>query len=79
MSIEGIVLEHFSTLPKTDINTTTPSRHRHAVFDYFLSGDIKQDAATTTAHMKSLISLLKDKKVLRSSLSTIWGNTDGCA
>ena len=35
VTIEGIVLEHFSALPKADINTTTPSRQRHAVFHYF--------------------------------------------
>ena len=45
----------------------------------FLSDDIKQDAATTTAHSKRLISLLKNKKVLTTSLSTIWENTDRCA
>ena len=37
----------------------------------FLSDDSKQDAATTTAHRKHLISLLKDKKVMKTSLSTI--------
>ena len=55
-------MEHFSAVPKTDIDSTTPSRQRHAVFHYFLSDDSKQDAATTTAHSKRLISLLKDKK-----------------
>ena len=35
VSIEGIVLEHFSALPKADINTTTPSCQRHAVFNSF--------------------------------------------
>ena len=79
MSIEGIVLEHFSALSKADINSTKPSHQRHAVFHYFLSDGIKQDAATTTAHSKRLISLLKDKKVLTTSLNTIWENTDGCA
>ena len=52
MSIEGIALEHFSALPKADINSTTPSHQRHAVFHSFLSEDSKQDAATTTAHSK---------------------------
>ena len=59
MSIEGIVLDHFSAVPNADINSTTPSRQRHAVFHYFLSDDSKQDASTTTAHIKQLISLLK--------------------
>ena len=48
------------------------------MFRYFLSDDSKQDAATTTVHSKFLIELFK-KKVLTSTLSTIWENTDGCA
>ena len=79
MSVEVIALEHFSALPKADINSTTPSSQRHAVFHSCLSENIKQDAATTTAHSKRLISLLKDKKLLKTSLSKIWENTDGCA
>ena len=69
--IECIELEHFSALTKADINSTTPSRQRHAVFHYFLSNNSKQDAATTTAHSKRLISLPKNKKVLTTSFSTI--------
>ena len=55
MYIEGISLESFSALPKNDINSTTPSRQRHAVFHSFLSDDSKQDAATTNAHSKRFI------------------------
>ena len=65
-------MEHFSTLPKADLNSTTPSRQRHAVFHYFLSGDIKEDAATNNAHRKTFISLLKEKKSMTTSLSKIW-------
>ena len=79
MSIEGIALEKVSALPKTYINSTTPSCQHHEVFHSFLSDDSKQDASTTTSHSKGLISLLKDKKILTPSLSTIWENTDGCA
>ena len=79
VSIEGIALEHFSAAPQADINSSTISRPRHALFHSFLSDDRKQDAATTTAHSKRLISLLKNKQVLTTSLSTIWSNTDGCA
>ena len=61
MSIEGIALEHFSTLPQTEINSFTKPCPRHAVFHSFLSGGSKQDAATTTAHSKHLIELLKIK------------------
>ena len=53
-------------LPKTDINSATPSRQRQAVFHSFLSDDRKQYAATNTAHIKILISLLKDKEVLKT-------------
>ena len=45
----------------------------------FLSDDSKQDASTTTAHSKLLISLLKNKQALTTPLSKIWENTDGCA
>ena len=72
VSIEGIALEHFSAVPTADISSTTPPRQRHAVFHSFLSDDSKQDAATITAHSKILISLLKEKKVLTTSLSKIW-------
>ena len=41
--------------------------------------DIKQDTATTTANIKRFIELLKERKVLASSLSVILENTDGCA
>ena len=63
VSIEGIELEHFSALPKIGINSTTPTRQRHPVFHSFLYDDRKQYSDTTNAHSKSLISLLKDKKL----------------
>ena len=72
MSIEGIALEHFIAVPQTNINSTTPSRQRHTFFHYFLSGESKQDSATTTAFIKSLISLLKEKQLLTTSLSKIY-------
>ena len=72
MSIEGIVLEHFSAVPQADIKSSTLSRQRHAVFHSFLFDNSKQDAATATAHIKKFILLLKDKNVLTTSLSTIW-------
>ena len=49
------------------------------MFYYFLSDDSKQDVATTTSHRKCLIELLKERKLLTSSLSTIWKITDGYA
>ena len=64
MSIEGIELEIFIALLKAYINSTTPSCQRHAVFQSFLYDDRKQDSATTTAHRKRLISLLKEKQLL---------------
>ena len=35
VSIEGISLEHFSAAPQADINSSTLSRPRHAVFHSF--------------------------------------------
>ena len=72
VSIEGIALEIFSAVPKTDINSTTLSRQRYAVFHSFFSDDSIKDDDTTTAHIKRLILLLKDKKVSTTSLSKIW-------
>ena len=66
MSIEGIALEHFSAAPQSDINSSSLPCPRHAVFYSFLSDDSKQDAATTTAYSKRLISLLKNEKVLKT-------------
>ena len=66
-----MVLEQFSPLPQTYFNSTTPSRQRHTVFHYFLYDDRKQDATTTTTHINSFISLLKDF-FLTTSLITIW-------
>ena len=70
MSIGGIVLEHFSALPQTEINSSTKPCPRHAVFYYFLSDDIEQYAATTTANSKHFIELFKKK--LMSALIKIW-------
>ena len=79
MSNEGIAAEHISALPQTEINSSTKPCPRHAVFNYFLSDDSKQYAATTSAHRKRLIELLNEQKVPTSTLSKIWENTDGCA
>ena len=72
MSIDFIVLEHFSTLPNSGINSSIKSLPRHAVFRYFLSDDSKQYAATITSYSKRLIGLFKKQTLLASSLSTIW-------
>ena len=57
--IDVIALEHFSALPQTEINSSTKSCPRHAMFHFFLSYDSKQDSATTTIHGKRLIGLFK--------------------
>ena len=62
VSIEGIVLEHFSALPQTEINASTEPCLKHAVFHSIFPDDRKQDSATTTSHSNSLIELLKNKK-----------------
>ena len=55
MYIEGIALEIFSAVPKSDIKSSTISRQSHVVFNSFLSDNSKQDATTITAHSKLLI------------------------
>ena len=72
VEIEGITLEHFSTAPQADINSSSLPCPRHAVFHSFLSDDSRMDVATTTAHSKHFISFLKNKQVLTTSLSIIW-------
>ena len=59
------------------MNSSTKPCPRHAVFHSFFSDDIKQDDANTTAHSKHLIEILKEQKLLTSTLSTVWENTDG--
>ena len=69
---------HFSALPKVSIHSITPSRQRHEVFHSFLSDDSKQDAVTTTAHSKRLVSFLKEK-IIYNIIEYNIENTDGCA
>ena len=52
---------------------------RKAVFHYFLSDDIKQYASTTSEQIKRIIELFQKRAVFFSDMSTIWGNTGGCA
>ena len=72
-------MEHFSALPQTNINSTVPSHQRHTVFHSFISGNIKQYAATTTTHSKRFYFTTEREKTLITYLSTIWENSDGCA
>ena len=46
---------------------------------FFFPDVSRQGAATTTAHIIRLIGLLKEQKLLTSTLSTTWGNIDGCS
>ena len=78
VSIEVIELARCSALPEIVINSSTTSCPCHALFHSFLSDYSKQDASTTASHSKSLIELLKEGKLLTSSLSAIWENTGVC-
>ena len=64
MYIEVITLENFSALPQTEINSSTKSCPRHAVFQSFLYDYSKHDSDTTTSHSKRLIELLKEIQIL---------------
>ena len=48
------------------------------MFHSFLSDDRKHDSKTHITHSKHTIELLKQRKIMSNTLSTIWGNTDGC-
>ena len=61
VSIEGISLEHFSALPKSDKHLKTITSTAHSVYLLLLSDDIQQDAAIANAHRNSLIALIKLK------------------
>ena len=63
MYIEGIALEHFSTLPQIEIKPSTKPCPRHAGFHSFLSDDSKQDSATNTSHSKHFIEIKKTTDV----------------
>ena len=52
-------MEHFGGLSKIEINASTEPCPRHAVFNYFLSYDSKQDATIDTAHINLLIGFKK--------------------
>ena len=57
-----------------------PLKHVHIMqWLIILSGDSKKCAATTNTHRTRLIQLLKERKLLASSLSTICDNTYVCA
>ena len=78
MSIEGILLEHFSAFTKGRYKfnytmTSTSCSVSQFLFDYS-----KQDSDTTTTPSKHFIALLKYKKLFTILLSTIWENPDSC-
>ena len=64
VSIECIALENFSTTYQETSFPYLLSCKHHAVFHYYILDDIKQDAATTAAHSKNIIELLKNRKLL---------------
>ena len=43
-----------------------------------MSYDIKPDAVTTIEHIKCIVTLLKQRKIMSSTLSTVWKNTYVC-
>ena len=70
----------------TSVRHTIPVHFYHQImchfrrcFIPFFSGDRKQYTATTAEHSKHNIELFQNITVLFADMSTIWGNTDGCA
>ena len=60
MSIEGIALEHFSAAPQADINSSSFTCPRRAVFHSFLSDDINRLLCAVVVAASCLLS--SDKK-----------------
>ena len=79
MYIESITLYQFCTPTHTEKSVTAQARTRHTLFYSILSDDIKQDYATTIAHRKGIIELLKQLNMMSNTLCKIWGKVDGCA
>ena len=48
------------------------------VFHYFLSDDIKQDAATTATQSEYITELRQNKQLIFADQGTIWGKNDVC-
>ena len=71
VSIKGISLKHFSATTHNETETTPQACTRHDVFQFF-SNDSKQHYATTIAHIKRIITLLNQRNIMPSTLSTIF-------
>ena len=63
VSIEGIESEHLSASDQASSSFTSDTVSHQGVFHSFLLDDIKQVAATTAAHSKYIMELLKNGKV----------------
>ena len=70
--IEGIALESFSRAEPFLSLSKSKSCKEHAGIHYFLSDDIKQDAATTYAHRKCIIELLNQRNKTSPESSATW-------
>ena len=64
VSIEGITLEHFSVSYQETSSSSSRIFKRHDVFLYFLLDNSKQDATTAATHIKMMIDLLKNRKLI---------------
>ena len=77
VSIEGMALYHFSDTKHPWPLSVPLSCTGHSVFRSFLYNDRKQDYATTTSHIKCIIGLLNNWKIIFSNLGRIWEDTGG--
>ena len=71
VSIEDIVLEHFSAPTHPETVGTPKSCTHHAVFHSFFSDYSKQDSSTTNSHRKFIIEFLNQCNIMSNTLSTI--------
>ena len=70
--IQGIVLENSIVQTLIETAGALQACTHHDVFHSLLSDDNKQYSATTIAHSKQIIELLKQHNIMSNVLSTIW-------
>ena len=78
VSIEGIALEHFSSIDQETSSSYSHSRIWYALLRQFLYHHIKQDTFKTATHSKQIIELMKKINCLGAGCITIQDNIDVC-
>ena len=76
-AIDMLILKSLYYINLVNQHKTKQQHHHKDVqamlcFTHFYYYDIKQDSATTIAHIKSIIELLNQRKIISATLSALW-------